>query len=136
MKQEDVAGKILAELKSLEIVNDSNDWIVYNFLKQAYAAGFDRGRQQNSKRKPIARLDDEGNILQVYESQKAAAHDMKLDVSTIRRALTGVFLHAGGFRWGYVNDSNVSSSQQEETIGSYLKQLAREAQRTHSSKKD
>lgn len=104
MTQEDTVDKILAELTARHIAHERNNAIIHGYLMQAYGAGYEYGLKQRSKRKAVARLDDDGNVLEIYESQKTAANSTHLNVSTIRRALIGKFKYAGGYRWKWADE--------------------------------
>ena len=118
MKQDDVAGKILMELINLEIVDQKDEWTVYTYLQQAYAAGHDEALSQRSLMKKVAQYDLDGNLIDLYESQKKAAHVMQVNVATMRKALIGINKTCKGFIWKYVDVTKVTSSI-EETVGSY-----------------
>lgn len=117
MKQEEVAGKILVELSELEIVTEKDEWTVYNYLMQAYAAGYNEGKVQRNHRKRIAQYDKDGDLVRVHESQRAAANFVNANISNIRRALTGRTKTCKGFKWEYVNKVKPTSS--DETIGTW-----------------
>jgi hypothetical protein len=138
MKQEDVAGKILAELLELKIANTENDWILYHFLMQTYAAGYDSARFERTNQRAVVQYSLDGEFIDVFDSASQAQRKTGIDHSDIIKCAKGKRQTAGKiFQWKYVNERDPTSSEpQEETIEAYLKQLTREARRTRSSKKD
>ncbi|KKK86499.1 hypothetical protein LCGC14_2762620 [marine sediment metagenome] len=117
MKQEDTAGKILVGLMELGIVNKGNDWIVYNYLMQAYAVGYDSGSKSRSNQRPVAQYTLQGKLIEIYESATEASRRTKIDHSDISTCAVGKSHTAGGFLWEYIHPKS-SISSVPQTIGS------------------
>ena len=117
MQQDDVAGKILLELTSLGIATEDNEWILYNYLSQAYAAGWVSGREARACHHPVAQYDLKGEMLNIYDSVAAAVRATGLNKSNIANCARGRkgCLTAGGFRWQYITMKSPIAS--EQTIG-------------------
>ena len=114
MKQEDVAGKIVAELWSLEVITEEDQLLFYDYLMQAYAAGYDAGRKVRSNQRAIAQyLDDK--LINIFDSAAAASRNTKTDHADICRCANGKLHTAGGYTWKWVNQSK--STSQEQTVG-------------------
>jgi len=122
MKQEVIAGRLFAELMDLGIVNEDNEWEVYNRLMQAYSAGFDAGKKAHSFQKAIVQCTTEGKIIEIYESAAEASRKTGVDPSDIGRCAAGKrkAKTAGGFVWKFVNlkDSTASEKQIIESLQS------------------
>ena len=143
MKQEIVAQKILQELLELEICTKENieiiiplefEDIIWDYLNQAYAAGYDEGRKRHSHRKPIAQYSVEGTLIKIWESSALASQHFGLDKTAVSKAALGKHETCAGFRWRFVNLTKPISA--EETIGSVKPKSIRPKPRTHFSKKD
>jgi hypothetical protein len=119
MKQETVAGKILVELLERGIVNQEQEWIVYNYLEQAYAAGHDAGRKLRSFTKPVAQFDSKGDLINIHDSVADAVRATGLNKSNIANCARGRkgCDTAGGFRWQYVHLMKPTSFE-TQTVGS------------------
>jgi hypothetical protein len=80
-----------------------------NFIAErmswALAIGFDLGRSQSSKHKPIARLDENGRIDKVYGNMHAAARDNRVAVQNISRAVNKNKTSAG-YHWKLVDPND------------------------------
>lgn len=132
MKQETVAGKILSELLEQGIATKNNEWILYNYLMQAYAAGVDEGRLQYAKRVPVAQYSIEGSLLKVWDSMTVAARYYGITKHGISKVCRGKTRTAAGFRWKYVNIKDPTSA--EPTIGSIPKESIQPRPRNRASK--
>ena len=131
MNQDAAAGKILLELLKLEIANEDNEQILYNYLVQAYGAGYDVGRKEHMCKKPVGQYTLDGKLIKIWNSSKTIYMKMGMSKNSISRALTGQNKTCVGYRWKYVN--SITPSSTEETIGG-LKGLARPRLKTRVSK--
>jgi group I intron endonuclease len=55
-----------------------------------------------SKKKPVALIDDEGNILKEYESQKEATIELELTQGAVARVCKGEYKQTKGYRFKYL----------------------------------
>lgn len=55
-----------------------------------------------SKKKPVALIDDEGNILKKYESQKEATIELELAEGAVARVCKGEYKQTKGYRFKYL----------------------------------
>lgn len=134
MKQDDVAGKILLELMELGVVAEENEFTVYTYLQQAYAAGFDRGRHQMRKRKPVAQYGTDGNLINIWESITEAGQALRISRGGISDVVNGKKITCGGYVWRLVNEQDPTST--EEKIGSVKVRSVRQVPKTHYGRKD
>jgi hypothetical protein len=106
MKQEVVAQKILADLEALGLSNEKVEDIIWEFLKLAYAAGYDEGRLQYSKRRPVLQMSLDGKPVKIWESCSIAARHYNRNKTAISKAALGKTKSgiSAGFRWKYVDD--------------------------------
>ena len=120
VKQDDVAGKILMELCELGIATKDNEWILYNYLAQAYAAGWDYCRYDlRAKKQPVTQKTKDGKVVKVHASILSASREVDVNVATIGRALRGKLKTAAGYTWEYTNKKKPTSSKTEtQTVGS------------------
>lgn len=128
MKQEKVAGKILVELLMENIIEEKDEWTVYNYLMQAYAAGYVEGSKKRSNKRPVAQYSLDGKLIEIFDSAAEAARRTKVQHSDICKAAVdkpynakGWKIHtAGGFKWRYVNikdGKTADSSEGDGTVG-------------------
>ncbi len=103
MKQEVVAQKILAELLKRGIIKKEDEIITWEYLIQAYAAGYDEGNHIRPKKRSVTQLSKAGKVIRLHRSIKEASIEMELNVATIGRALRGDLQTAGGYRWEYTD---------------------------------
>lgn len=71
---------------------------------------------ENGKR-AVLQLDDDGNILKIYESVAEASKRIGLAPKTIRDVANGKYKHGGGFCWKYadeIQESCLDSKTKEE----------------------
>lgn len=136
MKQDTVAGKILIDLTELGIATEDNEWILYNYLMQAYATGFDGARLQSTYQKPVAQYNLEGRMIGIFDNAAVASRKTGTDHSDIIKCTKGKAHTAGGFKWESINLTKPSSGI--ETIAS-VKLSPKPPQpkpKIHSSKTD
>lgn len=117
MKQEDVAGKIVLELVKAGIIQERDDWAVYNYLMQAYAAGFNEGNSRVTRTQPVSQYNAKGELIAVYPTIRQTAKEVGVDESSIKRALSGRYKTVKGFSFKYVNVKKPTSSSKTKTIG-------------------
>jgi hypothetical protein len=117
MKQEDVAGKIVLELVNEGIIQERDDWIVYNYLMQAYAAGFNEGNRRITRPQPVSQFNSKGELVALYPTIRKAAKGVGVNESSIKRALSGRYKTVKGFTFKYTNVKKPISSG-TQTIGS------------------
>jgi len=103
MIQKDVAFKITEELISLGVCKREDEYIMYAYILQSYAAGHNEGRAHKSKRRPVLQSTKGGRPIKVHESVKVAANMVGMNVASIGRALSGKFKLAGGYKWSYID---------------------------------
>lgn len=120
MKQEVTAGKILVELLDAGIVDEEHEWIVYTYLIQAWAVGYDAGSKSRSNQKPVVQYRIDGQLVDVFDSAAAAARKTKIGHSEIARCASGKrgAKTAGGYIWKYINIHDPTSSE-PPTVGSF-----------------
>lgn len=53
---------------------------------------------------PVEQLDDDNNVLNIFESSYDAARKLNLDPSSIIKCCKGKLKHVGGFKWRYQNN--------------------------------
>lgn len=76
-------------------------------IHMAIGVGFDLGRNMTSGSKPVAKLDENGRLIEVYPSMTAAARDTGISTSAISRYCLGVRTSPyKGFRWKYTDPNN------------------------------
>jgi hypothetical protein len=106
MKQKVVAQKVLKELIDLKIVEQDDEEIMWAYLLMVYSAGFNEGKIQRGRERPVLQMRRDGTPIKVHQSLKFAANAMQLDVATIGRALRGKVVTAGGFKWKYIDNES------------------------------
>jgi hypothetical protein len=121
MKQEKVAGKILVELLGEGIVSEEHEEIVYQYLMQAYAAGWLEGTKQRSNKKQVIQLSLEGKPICIYDSTLVAERrtgiaNQAISLAATSKTKSNEHRTAGGYRWAYVDHSKPTSSE-TQTIG-------------------
>ena len=68
--------------------------------------GKPRPNAGKSKRKPVKKLDMQGNFITLYESMKHAGEDNGIHLNTISACCTGIKKHGGGFKWEYASNKS------------------------------
>jgi len=135
MEQETTAQRILAELLELGIVQEKDEDVVWAYLAQAYAVGYDYARFQSTHQKPIAQYSKDGRLIKIFESASEAARKTKAGHSEIAKCARGKQKTSGGFQWRYVNTKDPTSCETEtQTIGSLKPQSIQPTQKSHVSK--
>lgn len=115
MDQPIVAQKILAELLQLKVVNDVDEDIVFAYLCQAFAAGYDEGKLQKAHRRPVMKMNMNGDPICIYQSALVAARKTGLTKSAISKAALGKIAYSGGFKWKYVDE--IQNGSQNDGAG-------------------
>lgn len=118
MNQETAAGKIVLELMAEGIVSEEHELILYTYLTQAYATGYDAGTKARSNKKQVAQLTMDRKLIGIFESAAEASRRTKVQHSDISKCAIGKRNHAGGFLWEYIDSKNPISCE-TETIKSY-----------------
>ncbi len=118
MRQEIVAQKVLGELVDLGLVREQDEDIFWAYLHCVWAAGYDEGRLQYTKRKPVVQLERDGvTPVKVWNSCVEAARFFSMNKTSISKAALGKTKSgiSAGFRWKYVEDDgkNYDSSESD-----------------------
>ena len=58
----------------------------------------------STNKRSIIQMDDDGNIIKIYESVTLASNEVGVSPKSIRDAAKGVQKHAGGFVWKYKDE--------------------------------
>lgn len=61
-------------------------------------------RNNEGRKRPIAMMDDDENVISRFESVSVAAKEVDVSAKGIRDAAKGVQQHAGGYRWKYLDE--------------------------------
>ena len=105
MRQDVVAQRVLAELLELKVVQAKDEDIVWVYLHWVYAGGFDEGRMQYHKRRPVVQMDKiTGAPIRVFQSASIAARKYGLSKTGISKACLNANRTAGGYIWKYLED--------------------------------
>jgi len=85
--------------------------VCYGFIHArllwAFAVGFDLGRVQNTKRKPVVKFDPSGKTVKVYGSISEAARAENCHKSAISQACTGATKSKiKGHYWRYLDPND------------------------------
>jgi len=111
MRPERAAGKIILDMLDLGIIKEDDQETVYRFLIFAYGAGFDEGRSQNRKRKPVMQCDHTtGKPIKLFDSITEASKRTKIPYSTITEALSPRKRTGGGYIWKFINKEDYGKS--------------------------
>jgi len=109
MEKDVVSQKILAELLELgHCVEQDEDWI-WIALQRAYAAGYDEGRRQPKKRKPVGQYTLDGNLVKIFPGVQFAARAINKTPQAIHSVLSGRRGTCGGYKWRYVQTRKPTS---------------------------
>lgn len=88
-----------------------------------YGGGFDEGRKQASHRKLVAKMDEYGRILEVYESASEAANRNGITKFMISKVCLGKNSRAGekktgtGHIYKYINDGEKNEFESKNSTG-------------------
>ena len=115
MNQAEVASRIIIELVEAGIITKENELPAYRYLEQAYAAGYDIGRNNNPLRKRVAQFTKDGNLVKIHDSVTMASREMSVTHKAISRAARES-TNSKGFKWKYVD--NITSEEQIQRIES------------------
>lgn len=113
MKQSDVVDHIVEELINDSVCANCYKWELEKYIAQAYAAGFDEGRLQYTKRKPVTQYTLWGEKVAEYESASIAARKVNISKHMISKCALGKNHTAGGFIWRYKEDEFQNSSKSD-----------------------
>lgn len=116
MKQHIVAQKVLFELEILGLSNEKVEDVLWEYLKMVYAAGYDEGRLQRTKRRAVIQMDMQGKPIKIWDCAKTAARHLDMNESTIRKAALGK-INSGktaGFKWKFVDDGKNNDSSKSD----------------------
>ena len=97
MTQHDTSVKL-----SKMICNDPAKLLVY--VKMAFAAGYDKGRNLNNESEPVIQLTMNGQYIDVFNSMSQADNELDISNASIGEAAKGRRKQAGGYKWRFVND--------------------------------
>ena len=116
MKQQIVAQKILGELVDLGLADERTEEIYWEYIKLAWAAGYDEGRMQRTKRRPIVQMDLKGNPIKIWASCVIAARHFRRDKTALSKAALGKTKSgiSAGYRWKYLDENG---ERQNSSIG-------------------
>lgn len=120
MRQEIVAQKVLADMEALGISNEQIEDIIWEFLLLVYAAGYDEGRLQYTKRKPVVQLERDGvTPVKIWNSCVEAARFFNMNKTSISKAALGKTKSgiSAGYRWKYLEDGKTNDSG--EYVGTF-----------------
>lgn len=119
MKQEVTSQKVLGELVALGLVSEEHEEIFWDYLHCVWAAGYDEGRLQYVKRKPIAQLDRQGKLIKIWPSCVEAARFYNMNKTSISKAALGKTKSgiSAGFRWKYIEDGK--TDDRGEYVGTF-----------------
>lgn len=111
MSHDDILTELTDETIKVLINNNviSQDYHIttYTFIKQQLNKALDIGtihlaNSKNHNNKAVIQIDKFGNEIRSFKSIKLASRALKIDASTITKALKGKGrLTAGGFYWKY-----------------------------------
>ena len=104
-KEEEKLRKILEKQKreeekirlQKELLDNIEDYSIESIRKIVELA-------EQSKKRAVIKLDDDGNILTVYESISDASMDVGIAPKTIRDVANGKYKHGAGFCWEYADE--------------------------------
>lgn len=115
MKQDRVAGEILIELLELGVIHDDHQEIVFERLLRIYAAGHNDGRQMRTTHRAVVQYSRKGDLLDVFDSVQNAVRKTGLNKSNIANCARGRkgCLTVGGFRWQYVDLTELTSVERQ-----------------------
>lgn len=117
MEQGIVAQKILGELVHLGLVQEQDEDVFWAYLHCAWAAGYDEGRLQYTKRKPVVQLALDGvTPIKIWNSCVEAARFFNMNKTSISKAALGKTKSgiSAGFRWKYLEDGKDNDSSDSE----------------------
>lgn len=90
-KKEELARKLEEELKQADSYTLEE---IKNIVETSTATG----------KRPVIKLDDNGNILKVYTTATSASDDVGIAPKTIRDVCNGKYKHGGGYCWMFADD--------------------------------
>jgi hypothetical protein len=94
MTQHDTAVK----LTDLILRDPAN---ILTYVKQAYAIGFDLGRDRSNQPMPVIQLSLDGHLIEIHDSINQAAESLDITDAAIGRAAHGKLQKAGGYKWRF-----------------------------------
>lgn len=103
MKQDKVALLISNELMAREVINKDDFDLVFNYIAQAFGAGYNYGSTEKSNQVPVAQYSKIGRLVKIFDSAKQASRLTGADPTSISKCCKGKIKTAGGFTWKYVN---------------------------------
>ena len=120
MRQEVVAQKVLGELVDLGLVKEEHEEIFWEYLRCTWAAGFDEGRLQYVKRKPVIQLALDGTTtIKIWSSCVEAARFFNMNKTSISKAALGKTKSgiSAGYRWKYLDDGKTNDRGEYDGAG-------------------
>lgn len=109
MKQSDVVEKIIIELLDNNMCARAHHHELRSYLRAAYAAGYDEGKMQYTKRRPVCQFTLWGGFVREYESASIAGRAVGVTKHSISKAALGKIETAAGFKWRYKDELPDSS---------------------------
>jgi hypothetical protein len=104
MKQEDVVEKIMIDLLDNKMCARAYHRELRGYLAQAYAAGYNEGKLQYTKRRPVCQFTIWGGFVREYDSASIAARAVGVTKHSISKAALGKIETAAGFKWRYKDE--------------------------------
>lgn len=112
MDAERIIPDVWAEMEKEGLVDPEHKERYLWYFGVLYVGGYNEGASQGSHRKKVAKLDDFGNVLAIYESASEAANKNGVTKHMISKVCLGYNSKAGerrggtGFIYKYIDDGN------------------------------
>lgn len=84
-------------------INDEDELLIPTYHRNLYKGQPGTTQIQSSSRK-VAKIDEDNNILMIYDTLALAARENNCDSSAISKVCKGIRNKCGGFKWQYVNE--------------------------------
>lgn len=89
MEQDEIVNRLIEELDSEFILNDTFKHVLKNYLNMAYACGADHGRDTNKVKRPVAMYNNFGEKIGEYKSIREAATKNEVSYSSVYKVAKG-----------------------------------------------
>ena len=99
----DKAIELLYDIQQAEKIKEEKAMAKAQKQKEKEEAKANKEPSSTNKRS-IIQMDDDGNIIKIYESVTLASNEVGVSPKSIRDAAKGVQKHAGGFVWKYKDE--------------------------------
>lgn len=105
MNQYRAVSKMMLSIKLEGIISENNYWLIRDYLKQMYCAGWEEGRNSlvDANAKLIGQYNIEHKLINVFKSEGEAASKTGYDQSSISKSIKNNKMNRQKVFWKFID---------------------------------